>query len=175
MRRSFELLPHWEVHCKPFTDFTGPMLRSCRRSIQGFLRWSQISTDLNFSNCQGLPGGINLFSEWRSFSDAVPRHQIPLDTGRKRVVALGTGWGCSRLARDLNTRLYDLTVRDHVPGATPAAAAHRIPFRICPSVYSWQCGYVQCCGSVPTNHLRKKCETPTDTSRRSRYSGIVGD
>lgn len=36
---------------------------------------------------------------------------LPLDTGRPRLVILGTGWAAARLARDIDPRLYDLTVR----------------------------------------------------------------
>jgi len=37
---------------------------------------------------------------------------LPLDTGRPRLVILGTGWAAARLARDIDTSLYDLTVRN---------------------------------------------------------------
>lgn len=37
---------------------------------------------------------------------------LPLDTGRPRLVILGTGWAAARLARDIDTGLYDLTVRN---------------------------------------------------------------
>ncbi len=36
--------------------------------------------------------------------------QMPLSTGNPRVVVLGTGWAAARLAHDLDTRKYDLTV-----------------------------------------------------------------
>ncbi len=42
---------------------------------------------------------------------------LPLDTGRPRLVVLGTGWAAARLARDIDTRLYDLTIispRNHM-------------------------------------------------------------
>lgn len=35
---------------------------------------------------------------------------IPLRTGRPRLVVLGTGWAAARLARDIDPRLYDITV-----------------------------------------------------------------
>jgi NADH:ubiquinone reductase (non-electrogenic) len=36
---------------------------------------------------------------------------LPLDTGRQRLVVLGTGWAAARLLRDIDPRLYDITVR----------------------------------------------------------------
>ena len=36
---------------------------------------------------------------------------IPLRTGRPRLVVLGTGWAAARLLRDIDPKLYDLTVR----------------------------------------------------------------
>ncbi len=43
---------------------------------------------------------------------AAPRHaeELPLDTGRARLVVLGTGWAAARLIRDLNANLFDFTV-----------------------------------------------------------------
>ncbi len=35
---------------------------------------------------------------------------IPLRTGRPRLVVLGTGWAAARLLRDIDPKLYDLTV-----------------------------------------------------------------
>ena len=35
---------------------------------------------------------------------------IPLTTGRRRLVVLGTGWAACRLLRDIDPRKYDLTV-----------------------------------------------------------------
>lgn len=35
---------------------------------------------------------------------------VPLHTGRPRLVTLGTGWAAARLLRDINPKLYDLTV-----------------------------------------------------------------
>lgn len=42
----------------------------------------------------------------------VPRlaDEMPLNTGRGRLVVLGTGWAASRLIRDLNPNLFDFTV-----------------------------------------------------------------
>uniref|UniRef100_A0A383VNM9 NADH:ubiquinone reductase (non-electrogenic) n=1 Tax=Tetradesmus obliquus TaxID=3088 RepID=A0A383VNM9_TETOB len=42
---------------------------------------------------------------------------LPLDTGRQRLVVLGTGWAAARLLRDIDPRLYDITVvspRNHM-------------------------------------------------------------
>eukprot|EP00775_Hariotina_reticulata_P010169 gene10167-10329_t len=42
---------------------------------------------------------------------------LPLDTGRPRLVVLGTGWAAARLCRDIDPHLYDLTVispRNHM-------------------------------------------------------------
>jgi hypothetical protein len=42
---------------------------------------------------------------------------IPLSTGRPRLVLLGTGWGAARLAHDIDTAKYDLTIispRNHM-------------------------------------------------------------
>ncbi|KAI3436606.1 hypothetical protein D9Q98_006023 [Chlorella vulgaris] len=42
---------------------------------------------------------------------------IPLTTGRQRLVVLGTGWGGARLARDIDTSKYDITIispRNHM-------------------------------------------------------------
>lgn len=36
---------------------------------------------------------------------------LPLDTGRPRLVVLGTGWAAARLCRDIDPKLYDITVR----------------------------------------------------------------
>lgn len=36
--------------------------------------------------------------------------ELPLDTGRARLVVLGTGWAAARLIRDLNANLFDFTV-----------------------------------------------------------------
>jgi hypothetical protein len=36
---------------------------------------------------------------------------LPLDTGRPRLVVLGTGWAAARLCRDIDPHLYDLTVQ----------------------------------------------------------------
>ncbi|BDA46213.1 Internal alternative NAD(P)H-ubiquinone oxidoreductase A1 [Coccomyxa sp. Obi] len=49
----------------------------------------------------------------------VPRQasELPLDTGRARLVVLGTGWAAARLIRDLNANLFDFTVispRNHM-------------------------------------------------------------
>lgn len=35
---------------------------------------------------------------------------LPLDTGRPRLVVLGTGWAAARLCRDIDPKLYDITV-----------------------------------------------------------------
>lgn len=35
---------------------------------------------------------------------------LPLDTGRRRLVVLGSGWAAARLAKDISPRLYDITV-----------------------------------------------------------------
>ncbi|KAK9906340.1 hypothetical protein WJX75_000240 [Coccomyxa subellipsoidea] len=50
---------------------------------------------------------------------AVPRqaHELPLETGRARLVVLGTGWAAARLIRDINPKLFDFTVispRNHM-------------------------------------------------------------
>ncbi|GBF90543.1 internal alternative NAD(P)H-ubiquinone oxidoreductase, mitochondrial-like [Raphidocelis subcapitata] len=44
-------------------------------------------------------------------------NSIPLRTGRQRLLILGTGWAAARLARDIDPKLYDLTVlspRNHM-------------------------------------------------------------
>lgn len=43
---------------------------------------------------------------------AIPRqaHELPLETGRARLVVLGTGWAAARLIRDINPKLFDFTV-----------------------------------------------------------------
>lgn len=48
---------------------------------------------------------------------------LPLDTGRPRLVILGTGWAAARLARDIDTSLYDLTVRNTYYGLSFCATA----------------------------------------------------
>jgi len=43
--------------------------------------------------------------------------QLPLQTGRPRLVVIGTGWGGARLLHDIDPKLYDLTVisqRNHM-------------------------------------------------------------
>ena len=40
----------------------------------------------------------------------VGHSDLPLDTGRRRLVILGSGWAAARLAKDINARLYDFTV-----------------------------------------------------------------
>jgi hypothetical protein len=43
--------------------------------------------------------------------------QLPLHTGRPRLVVIGTGWGGARLLHDIDPKLYDLTVisqRNHM-------------------------------------------------------------
>jgi len=35
---------------------------------------------------------------------------LPLQTGRPRLVVLGTGWAAARLCRDIDPKLYDITV-----------------------------------------------------------------
>lgn len=35
---------------------------------------------------------------------------LPLDTGRQRLVVLGTGWAAARLLRDIDPHYYDITV-----------------------------------------------------------------
>ncbi|GIL54148.1 hypothetical protein Vafri_9702 [Volvox africanus] len=43
--------------------------------------------------------------------------QLPLRTGRPRLVILGTGWAAARLAHDIDPKLYDITVispRNHM-------------------------------------------------------------
>lgn len=37
---------------------------------------------------------------------------LPLHTGRPRLAVLGTGWAAARLLRDINPKLYDLTVSE---------------------------------------------------------------
>ena len=37
--------------------------------------------------------------------------QLPLKTGRQRLVVLGSGWAAARLLHDIDPNLYDLTVR----------------------------------------------------------------
>lgn len=42
---------------------------------------------------------------------------LPLDTGRRRIVILGSGWAAARLAKDISARLYDITIvspRNHM-------------------------------------------------------------
>lgn len=39
--------------------------------------------------------------------------ELPLDTGRARLVVLGTGWAAARLIRDINANLFDFTVSAH--------------------------------------------------------------
>ena len=36
--------------------------------------------------------------------------ELPLETGRARLVVLGTGWAAARLIRDINPKLFDFTV-----------------------------------------------------------------
>lgn len=36
--------------------------------------------------------------------------RIPLNTGRRRLVILGSGWAAARLAHDINAKQYDMTV-----------------------------------------------------------------
>lgn len=50
---------------------------------------------------------------------AAARSAIPLRTGRPRLVVLGTGWGGARLVRDIDLKLYDVTVRTRPPAAKP--------------------------------------------------------
>lgn len=35
---------------------------------------------------------------------------LPLETGRQRLVILGTGWAAARLVRDINPKYFDFTV-----------------------------------------------------------------
>lgn len=69
----------------------------------------------------GLRSAVNEVghSEWQLTAPgyqtrglASPRRDegLPLDTGRQRLVILGTGWAASRLAKDLNANYYDFTV-----------------------------------------------------------------
>lgn len=49
--------------------------------------------------------------------------QQPLQSGNERVVVLGTGWAAMRLAKDLDTTRYDLTVNDRaVPNRMMSAS-----------------------------------------------------
>lgn len=49
---------------------------------------------------------------------------LPLQTGRPRLVVLGTGWAAARLCRDIDPKLYDITVSPQVPEHTSGAARH---------------------------------------------------
>ena len=42
-----------------------------------------------------------------------PASELPLQTGRARMVVLGTGWAAARLIRDINPKLFDFTVIAH--------------------------------------------------------------
>ncbi|GLI68456.1 hypothetical protein VaNZ11_012878 [Volvox africanus] len=57
--------------------------------------------------------------EYASIPKAAPaaEDQLPLRTGRPRLVILGTGWAAARLAHDIDPKLYDITVvspRNHM-------------------------------------------------------------
>ncbi len=42
---------------------------------------------------------------------AASSDQLPLRTGRQRLVVLGSGWAAARLLHDIDISLWDLTVR----------------------------------------------------------------
>lgn len=55
----------------------------------------------------------NLVADSTSFAPST----LPLDTGRPRLLILGTGWAAARLLRDIDPKLYDVTVisaRNHM-------------------------------------------------------------
>ncbi len=55
---------------------------------------------------------IRHFSEAAHSKEKTPfaAESIPLRTGRARLVVLGTGWAAARLLRDIDPKVYDLTV-----------------------------------------------------------------
>jgi NADH:ubiquinone reductase (non-electrogenic) len=52
----------------------------------------------------------------KSKSNAFLSDTIPLRTGRPRLVVLGTGWAAARLVRDIDPKLYDITV-SYIPNS----------------------------------------------------------
>lgn len=52
---------------------------------------------------------------------------LPLDTGRPRLVVLGTGWAAARLCRDIDPKLYDITVSAYTKSAVESALPARAP------------------------------------------------
>ena len=58
--------------------------------------------------------------------------QIPLNTGRKRLVILGSGWAAARLTRDINVKLWDITVYHPFPftGSSYASALELSTIRL---------------------------------------------
>jgi len=68
------------------------------------------------------PAVVRLFhsagASWKSaFRPAQTQASLPLNTGRPRLVVLGSGWGGARLLRDIDPTKYDISVispRNHM-------------------------------------------------------------
>ncbi|EIE24104.1 mitochondrial type-II NADH dehydrogenase [Coccomyxa subellipsoidea C-169] len=68
-------------------------------------------------------GTVQFSSPWQQHQTRgqkaapTPASELPLQTGRARMVVLGTGWAAARLIRDINPKLFDFTVispRNHM-------------------------------------------------------------
>ena len=80
------------------TSITSPCMRVVSQSV-----------GLTLAGTPGVPPlsrGLAAAPLEQAFSAA----SIPLRTGRPRLLVLGTGWAAARLLRDIDPKLYDLTV-----------------------------------------------------------------
>ena len=95
-------------------------MRRCIGSLLGAGRQHLIQNDIRAVIGNSLADGSATQQGWQQqggfrHSDSSMHAirgitQMPLSTGNPRVVVLGTGWAAARLAHDLDTRKYDLTV-----------------------------------------------------------------
>jgi hypothetical protein len=84
-------------------------LLSSAEACSSFGSWTAVAGAANAPACQL---GANLAFSRGAHTDKTvyTPESLPLDTGRQRLVVLGTGWAAARLLHDIDPRLYDITV-----------------------------------------------------------------
>jgi hypothetical protein len=94
------------VLCTPLYSFRKAyrMRSVVRRCLTGLQRQLADSTSCSFSTSS------RTLAQAHGERVLYTPETLPLQTGRPRLVVLGTGWAAARLCRDIDPKLYDITV-----------------------------------------------------------------
>lgn len=112
-------------------------------------------------------GALGAAVRGRAGASTLGETELPLSTGRPRLVVLGTGWGGARIARDISCDLYDLTIispRNHMV-FTPLLAATTVGTLELQSVVE-HVRHLQPALRRPQNHFYISKATAVDAERK---------